>query len=67
LYPFYKASKDKNTVTACEEILATPLLMQQMVEEADRNDPLIPLQKDFKAFNYYHLPNGNVVDFGNMH
>jgi hypothetical protein len=31
------------------------------VEEADRNDPLIPLQKDFKAFNYYHLPNGNVV------
>ncbi|MFI5132084.1 MAG: exo-alpha-sialidase, partial [Chitinophagales bacterium] len=30
-------------------------------EEGDRNDPLIPLQKDFKAFNYYHLPNGNVV------
>ena len=33
----------------------------QTVEEGDRNDPLIPLQKDFKAFNYYHLPNGNVV------
>ncbi|MGG9960843.1 six-hairpin glycosidase [Ferruginibacter sp. SUN106] len=60
-YPFYKTSKDKDLVKACEEILATPLLMQQMVEEADRNDPLIPLQKDFKAFNYYHLPNGNVV------
>ncbi|GAB2824147.1 hypothetical protein GCM10027043_26780 [Ferruginibacter profundus] len=60
-YPFYKTSKDKELVKACEEILATPLLMQQMVEEADRNDPLIPLQKDFKAFNYYHLPNGNVV------
>jgi hypothetical protein len=60
-YPFYKSSKDKGVVTACEEILATPLLMQQMVEEADRNDPLIPLKKDFKAFNYYHLPNGNVV------
>jgi hypothetical protein len=60
-YPFYKSSKDKGLVTACEEILATPLLMQQMVEEADRNDPLIPLKKDFKAFNYYHLPNGNVV------
>jgi hypothetical protein len=60
-YPFYKSSKDKGLVTACDEILATPLLMQQMVEEADRNDPLIPLKKDFKAFNYYHLPNGNVV------
>jgi hypothetical protein len=35
--------------------------MQQMVEEADRSDPLIPLKKDFKAFNYYHLSNGNVV------
>jgi hypothetical protein len=60
-YPFYKSSKDMELVKASEEILATPLLMQQMVEEADRNDPLIPLQKDFKAFNYYHLPNGNVV------
>jgi hypothetical protein len=60
-YPFYKIAKDSELVKACEEILATPLLMQQMVEEADRNDPLILLQKDFKAFNYYHLPNGNVV------
>lgn len=61
LYPFYRSSKDKGLVAACEEILATPLLMMQTVEEADRNDPLIPLQKDFKAFNYYHLPNGHVI------
>jgi hypothetical protein len=60
-YPFYTTSKDKAFVAACNEILATPLLMQQMVEEADKNDSLIPLKKDFKAFNYYHLPNGNVV------
>jgi len=60
-YPFYKTSTDKGFVAACEEILNTPLLMQQMVEEADRNDPLIPLKKDFKAFNYYRLPNGNTV------
>jgi len=60
-YPFYKSSTDKGLVAACDEILATPLLMMQTVEEGDRNDPLIPLQKDFKAFNYYHLPNGNVV------
>ncbi len=61
VYPFYKSSKDKGFVAACDEILSTPLMMMQTVEEADRNDPLIPLQKDFKAFNYYHLPNGNVV------
>jgi hypothetical protein len=60
-YPFYKSSGDKELIKACEEILNTPLLMMQTVEEGDRNDPLIPLQKDFKAFNYYHLPNGNVV------
>ncbi|TWI85148.1 BNR repeat protein [Lacibacter cauensis] len=61
IYPFYKSSKDKGLIAACDEILSTPLLMMQTVEEADRNDPLIPLQKDFKAFNYYHLANGNVV------
>ncbi len=60
-YPFYKSSKDKGLVAACDEILNTPLLMMQTVEEGDRNDPLIPLKKDFKAFNYYHLANGNVV------
>lgn len=35
--------------------------MQQMVEEADRNDPLIPLKRELKAFSYYHLPDGRVV------
>ena len=60
-YPFYKSSPDKDFVSACDELLGTPLLMQQWVEEADRNDPLIPLKKDFKAFCYYHLPNKNVV------
>jgi len=60
-YPFYKSSNDKGLIAACDEILATPLLMMQTVEEADRNDPLIPLQKDFKAFNYYHLKDGRAV------
>lgn len=60
-YPFYTSSKDAGFVKACEALLNTPLLMQQMVEEADRNDDLIPLKKDYKAFNYYHLPNGHVV------
>ncbi|NIG55341.1 six-hairpin glycosidase [Chitinophaga sp. Cy-1792] len=60
-YPFYKSSKDKGLVMACEEILHNGLLMQQMVEESDRNDTLIPLRKDFKALSYYHLPDGRAV------
>lgn len=60
-YPFYKSSRDKNLIAAADEILASPLLMMQTVEEADRNDPLVPLKKDFKAFNYYILPNGDAA------
>ncbi|GLB49613.1 glycoside hydrolase family protein [Neptunitalea lumnitzerae] len=60
-YPFFEKSKDRSFKKACEELLATPLMMQQWVEEADRDDPLIPLKKQFKAFSYYHLPNGDVV------
>jgi hypothetical protein len=60
-FPFYASSKDKGFVAACNELLGNPLMMQQWVEEADRNDPLIPLKKDVKAFSYYHLNNGKVV------
>jgi hypothetical protein len=60
-YPFYTTSKDKGFVEACNELLATPLMMQQWVEEADRDDALIPLKKDVKAFSYYHLPDGKVA------
>ncbi|MEY4740146.1 MAG: hypothetical protein RLZZ05_1530, partial [Bacteroidota bacterium] len=60
-FPFFASSKDKGFVTACNELLGNPLMMQQWVEEADRNDPLIPLKKDVKAFSYYHLNNGQVV------
>jgi len=60
-YPFYKTSKDKAFVQACDELMATPLMMMQWQEETDRGDPLIPLHKDYKAFNFYHLPDGRVV------
>ena len=60
-YPFFTKSKDKGVVAACNEILASPLMMQQMVEESDRNDPLIPLNRPVKAFSYYHLNDGRVV------
>jgi len=60
-YPFYTTSKDKAFIAACNELLATPLMTQQWNEEADRDDPLISLQKQYKAFCYYHLPDGRVV------
>lgn len=59
--PFYKKSKDKGFVKACDELLSTRLITQQWNEEADRDDPLISLKGDYKAFNFYHLPDGNVV------
>lgn len=60
-YPFYTKSKDKAFIQACDELLGTPLMMQQWVEESDRNDPLIPLQRPVKAFSFYHLNDGRVV------
>lgn len=60
-YPFYTRSKDKGFVAACAELLANPLMMQQWAEEADRDDPLVSLKKEAKAFSYYHLPDNRVV------
>ncbi len=60
-YPFYTSSKDKGFIEACNELMANPLMMMQWVEETDRKDPLIPLKKEYKAFNFYHLPDGRVV------
>lgn len=60
-YPFYTKSKDKAFVQACNELMAQPLMMQQWVEEADRNDPLVPFKRPVKAFSYYHLNDGRVV------
>jgi hypothetical protein len=60
-YPFYTGSADTGFVSACNELMATPLMMMQWVEETDRNDPLIPLKKEYKAFCFYHLPDGRAV------
>ncbi|EHQ30804.1 exo-alpha-sialidase [Mucilaginibacter paludis] len=60
-FPYYTSSKNKGFVDACNELMANPLMMMQWVEETDKKDPLIPLHKDYKAFNFYHLPDGRVV------
>ena len=57
-YPFYKKSKDKAFVAAVDALIADPMQRMQWVEEADRNDPLIPLPKPYKAFSGYTLPDG---------
>ena len=60
-YPYFTKSKDKGFVKACREILDNPLYMMQWVEEADRQDPIIPLSKGYKAFNSYTLPDGRIA------
>ena len=60
-YPYYKKCKDKAFVKAVDAMLADPMQRMQWVEEADRNDPLIPLQKPYKAFSGYTLPDGRKV------
>lgn len=59
-WPFYTKA-DKATRQAVDEILANPRYRMQWVEEADRNDPLIPLQKEYKAYCDYTLPDGRLV------
>ena len=60
-YPYFKKSKDKEFVKACQEILDNPLYRMQWVEEADREDPILPLKKRYKAFNCYTLPDGRIA------
>ena len=60
-YPYYKKSKDKGFVAAVDAMLADPMQRMQWVEEADRNDPIIPLDKPYKAFIGYTLPDGRKV------
>lgn len=60
-YPYFTRSKDKEFVKACREILDNPRYRMQWVEEADRNDPLIPLNKEYKAYCDYTLPDGRLA------
>ena len=61
LYPYYKHSKDKALVRAVDAMLADPMQLMQWVEESDRHDPLLPLDKPYKAFCGYTLPDGRKV------
>lgn len=60
-YPYYKSAKDKEFVAAVDEMIADPMQRMQWVEEADRNDKLLPLAAPYKAFCGYTLPDGRKV------
>ena len=61
IFPYFTRRKEMGIVKACHEILNNPRYRMQWVEEADRNDPLIPLHKGYKAYCDYTLPNGDIV------
>ena len=60
-YPYYKRSKDKGFVKACDAMLADPMMRMQWAEEADRGDDLLPLKSPYKAFCGYTLEDGRKV------
>ena len=60
-YPYYKSSKDKAFVKAVDEMIADPMQRMQWVEEADRNDSILPLASPYKAFCGYTLKDGRKV------
>ena len=60
-YPFYTRAKDKKFRQAVQEVLDSPLYWMQFVEECDRQDPHLPLAKEYKAFCYYTLPDSQTI------
>ena len=61
VFPYYKKAKDRQLIRAVDAMLADPMQRMQWVEEADRGDALIPLDKPYKAFCGYTLPDGRKV------
>ncbi|MBO4891934.1 MAG: six-hairpin glycosidase [Prevotella sp.] len=61
IHPYYKRSNDKAFVAAVDAMVANPIQRMQWVEEANRNESLIPLNKPYKAFSGYTLPDGRKV------
>jgi hypothetical protein len=63
-YPFYKSSKDKGFVEACEALLADKLVTLQWWEMDRAKDgfyAIDPGEEEIKALSYFHRPDGVVV------
>lgn len=64
-YPFYKKSKDKGFVKACDALLADKLKTLQWVDEDRGIDGFYNLKDSInvvQALSYYHRKNGKVVE-----
>jgi len=63
-YPFYKASRDKDFIQACDELLNNKLITLQWWEEDRAEDGFYTIdlgEQEPKAFNYYFRPDGITV------
>lgn len=64
-YPMYQESKNQDFVEACEELLASPLVVQQWAEENGDSDSLIQIKHPkggtYQAFCSYHIDENEVV------
>jgi len=59
-YPYYRESRDRGFVEACEALLANKLMTLQWWEE-DRSPDGFYAVEGYKALSYYHLSDGRVV------
>ncbi len=63
-YPYYKESKDKGFIKACEELLNNKLITLQWWEEDRADDGFYSMEVgeyEPKAFNFYFRPDGIAV------
>ncbi|MCH4553868.1 exo-alpha-sialidase [Aestuariibaculum lutulentum] len=60
-YPFYKTSKDKGFIKACEALLSNKLQTLQWFEEDNGDDGFYSFNKGEQAFSWYHRKDGKVV------
>ncbi len=60
-YPFYKTSKDKGFVEACDALLADKLQTLQWWEEDNGIDGFYTFRKSEQALSWYHRKDGKVV------
>ena len=66
-FPFYKRSKDKGFVKACEELLGNIMVTRQWFDEDEGLDGFYkrkgskPIENAYEALSYYHRKDGAIV------
>lgn len=65
-YPLYNKATDGEFIAACDELLSSPLYVQQWAEENGDNDELITIKHSKKgdknqAFCWYHIDERTVI------